>query len=241
MELHERTDFGTRIHLDLRSFFTILIFFFIFLSPSICLAVEKPSLLNNNGEGSLEDYKDRISQGADVNEEDEWSNTPLIYAALRGDYKLVQFLIDAGAKIHARNQLGQTPLLATCSGNFASEKNCRETARILIAAGSNINDQDANGATPLMLALQFWTANSQMLDVLLKANPNVALLDTKGRNALFFSAVHDVEISRQLIEKGADILVSDEEGGNVLMSAAEARNLPLIKLCIEKGIRTQYQ
>jgi ankyrin repeat protein len=50
-------------------------------------------------------------------------------AAHNGQTKLVRLLIDHGADINAKTDNGQTPLL------LAIEKNCDETAEILIKNG----------------------------------------------------------------------------------------------------------
>jgi ankyrin repeat protein len=59
---------------------------------------------------ALDAGKLAVEQGVDVNAADEYGNTALHYAAENNSDGLIQFLVDQGAQINAKNQKGQTPL-----------------------------------------------------------------------------------------------------------------------------------
>lgn len=70
----------------------------------------------------------------------------LIAAAERGDLAEVRALLDHGAHIEARDQLGRTALLAATHGNRIA------VARLLIAKGADVNAKDALKDTPFLYA-----------------------------------------------------------------------------------------
>ena len=63
-------------------------------------------------EGSLQDVERLLSGGADVNESNEYGETPLHLAARCGSLEVVKFLLENGASgdIAARDEDGRTPL-----------------------------------------------------------------------------------------------------------------------------------
>ncbi|MCM2270380.1 MAG: ankyrin repeat domain-containing protein [Thermoanaerobaculia bacterium] len=78
-----------------------------------------------------------IAAGADVNRLDDNRNPPLIHAAHYCGPRIATLLVDAGAKIDARNGSGITPLaLALIMGNF-------DAAEALVAKGARLGKDDA--------------------------------------------------------------------------------------------------
>ena len=51
-----------------------------------------------------------IKQGADVNEQNQWGETPLHWAAMIGPQIIIRDLLSNGADINARANNGETPL-----------------------------------------------------------------------------------------------------------------------------------
>src|SRR5947209_8004358 len=67
-------------------------------------------------------------------------------AMVEGDSQAVQSLLDAGAAMNSRDEIGETPLhRAACAGNL-------ESAQLLMERGAEVNAQDANGQSPLAAA-----------------------------------------------------------------------------------------
>jgi ankyrin repeat protein len=87
-----------------------------------------------------------ISLPQDINAKNQFGDTPLHSAALRGQKDLVESLIARGADINAKDSLGQTPLhIAAISGH-------KEVAEMLIAKGADINARNISSDTPLHVA-----------------------------------------------------------------------------------------
>lgn len=84
-------------------------------------------------DGSLDQVKNLIAQGRDVNLFDELSLTPLHHAVEAGHLEVAQYLLDHGADIDAHDEAmaGNTPL-----ANVAGECPPR-VARFLIEAGAD--------------------------------------------------------------------------------------------------------
>lgn len=82
----------------------------------------------------------------DVNDVGGNDTTPLMRASHKGDVDMVGLLIQAGARLNARNADGNNALWLACVGGSA------DAIDVLTKAGIEINNQNDNGATPLMYA-----------------------------------------------------------------------------------------
>ena len=87
-----------------------------------------------------------IKCGADVNAKNEYGETPLHTACVRGYFEVAQTLTTAGADVNATNCIGSTPLHeASGWGHFG-------IAQVLIAAGADLNAKDIYNWAPLHYA-----------------------------------------------------------------------------------------
>lgn len=100
-------------------------------------------------EGNLEQVRELIGQGADIDDRGRNGETPLIQAILEGHADVAELLIEQGADVMVRNERGLTPLHA------AAYSGSPEVARLLLDHGAELEDRaNVSGATPLMLAAE---------------------------------------------------------------------------------------
>lgn len=167
-----------------------------------------PNLGNSDGQtplmlaariGSLPVAELLVKAGAKVDARElQRGQTALMWAAGYRNAPVVELLIRHGADVEARaaandwgNQItsepraqyrptgGLTPLL------FAARDDCLDCARLLLAAGADIDRPTPDGVTPLMTALD--NMHYELADFLLDAGANPHLADWWGRTALFIA------------------------------------------------------
>ena len=158
------------------------------------------------------------AQGANVNARAARGQTALMWAVAQKHPEVVKVLIANGADIHARSD-SRTEVMAVPPhgyleynraiphGNdtalmFAARVDDLASAKLLVAAGANVNDEDAWGVSAVVLA-----AHSGFTDV-------VEFLLEKGANAnsdrAGFTALHEAVMRRDenlvkvLLDHGAD-------------------------------------
>ena len=110
-------------------------------TPLYCLANE----YKGSEGGSL--VRAIVGGGANVNAADGVKHcTPLHMAARRDNVEVARALLDCGARIEARDSLGETPLRRSV--------NCGKTevARLLLARGADMHSEGSKGLTPLLAA-----------------------------------------------------------------------------------------
>jgi ankyrin repeat protein len=103
--------------------------------------------------------------------------TPLTVAAWQGDSAVVATLLHNGASVND-DQTGVTAL------DIAVFKNDTNTAAVLIAEKANVNHLDKLGYTPLHWAANIDFGDTQMLELLLRANADAKLRSREGLTPL---------------------------------------------------------
>jgi len=127
--------------------------------------------------GEIDRANALIDAGADVNELDEYGETPLIRSILDGQPTVAMLLLDRGAAIDTRNRGGFTALHA------AAYAGSSEIAEALIARGANINDQaNKAGVSPLLIAAE--QGHIDVLRVLINHGANLELAEQNGYTPL---------------------------------------------------------
>ena len=108
------------------------------------------SLYEAAEEGKIEEVKQLLADGADVNSKtDSYLETPLHFAAENGQKEVAELLIDKGADVNANAKWERTPLHSTAK---TGQKSIIE---LLITAGANVNAKDFENKTPLDEAINY--------------------------------------------------------------------------------------
>ena len=174
----------------------------------------------------LAGMKARLEAGTDVNAHDSRDTTLLMHAAAVGSVDAVKLLLDGGANVNLKSQLGSTAL------TLAADQ--PEKARLLIAKGADVNAATKSGRTPLMIAAHC-DGCSAIVKLLLEKGANAKAKDGTQRTALLEAATsNDMESVRLLVDAGADVNPADGNGFVPLNWAAGNCNQEMIKLLLAR-------
>ena len=189
-----------------------------------------------------------VERGVDIgqvhNHYLQW--TALHSAATGNALKAARWLVDHGADVYARDNMGWTPLHravnigwaldvarflieqgadVNAKGNFGEAPlhvaNPTKSAALLIDRGADVNARDNNGRTPLH------TQSPEKLELLVEGGANVNAKDNAGKTPLHLAAEKEsLETVLLLVQQGADVNATDHEGRtplDVVGSQSEAR------------------
>ena len=171
-----------------------------------------------------------IENGLDVNQFDEYYNTPLMKAcSVNENTEIVDLLLRNGASVNAKNTKFATPLI------IASQiPNNLETVKLLLLANSDVNAKDSNGETALIKATK--TDSLEIAQLLIKNNADINLVDNNNNTALFYAIKNNSkEIVKELLTKGASISLKGDKGDSLAELAGE--NDEILKLLKEHGYK----
>ena len=175
-----------------------------------------------------------LSNGADPNAKDHsiFTHTPILVAADIGDMEILQMLLDAGAHIEAKNDIGLTALMiATLEGNA-------KMLSFLLSKRANINARSDSGATALMIAAR--DGNMEIVNILLKAGADVNLATDAGVTALM-GAADDSKIVKALLAAGAKTEAVDSHGWTAVCYAIQDKQSKKLASLISNGAKNNPQ
>jgi ankyrin repeat protein len=119
-----------------------------------------------------------IKAGAEIDAQDPYGVTPLLFAAISGSPETMRMLLKSGANVKAKDVDGRTALIET----LTTENDLPpETIEELIQAGSEVNVRIYGGLTPLMIAA---AGNSRILQAIIRAGADLNATDDQGATAL---------------------------------------------------------
>lgn len=147
-----------------------------------------------------------------------------------GGAAVVKQLLSAGASLHSLSRRGVELLhLQDLDVPLAQQ---------LLAAGVPVDGdhQSAHNGTPLLSACRngLWATAF----VLLEGGADVCRRTAQGMSVLHFSGL-PLWFADQLLQYGADINASDDDGITPLILACDQQNLPLVRCLVEAGASTQ--
>ena len=165
--------------------------------------------------GDIDIAKLLIENGADINTQKKFGNTPLHKAKDSfgcGYIKMSEFLIKNGADVNMQNHLGDTPL------HRAVESARVDLVKLLIENGADVNIKNNAGNTPLIIVMSSDYSPVETIKLLID---NGAFINTQNNNGdtplhLAVNKREYLQYIKLLIENGADPDIRNNEGKTFL-------------------------
>ncbi|NET90538.1 MAG: hypothetical protein F6K45_20995 [Kamptonema sp. SIO1D9] len=224
---------------------------------------EKPSsaLFIASYRGYQDIAKMLILHGANLNNVDDYGETPLHKASVKGHLDLVELLIANGAKIDAKAQDGCTPLYLSACGKHEA------VSRFLLNCGAAVEPDIAlmlgniqlikryldEGVDPNSKLTKGYAKGESWLNTVVRLE-NISLIElllnhgarvNEKTGTFRFSPLHIASIDNRgkvsqniceiLIAHGADINSKDKSGETPLHWAAKTGNQAIVELLINYG------
>jgi ankyrin repeat protein len=186
--------------------------------PNIALLSGETPLMVASRSGYPEVAELLLAKGANPNARGTRDQTALMWAVSQKHADVVKVLLARGADLHARSAVWTQMMAVPPHGflpynreiphggdtalMFAARAGDLASAKLLVAAGANVNDQDAWGVSALTLAAH--SGFKTLVEFLLEkgADPNAS---AAGFSALHAAIMHrDAEMVGALLARGAD-------------------------------------
>jgi ankyrin repeat protein len=153
----------------------------------------------------------------------------LINAANKGDFEVVEALLDNGADINARDEQNQTAL------HQAASRGQTPIVKLLLERGADVNAKNLFGQTPLLAPV--YSGSLDTVRALLAAGADVdARSVLSGQTPLLAVSSLQTKVVEALLKEGADVNAKGEAyHETALMLAAVTGNKATVRVLLEKG------
>ena len=170
--------------------------------------------------------KDLIAKGVDVNIQDIFGNTPLIYASSKGYFNLVKLLIEKGANPNICNKVNANALIESLiNGNL-------QTSKILIDKTDDLNVITKSQTTALMYACE--KGYIDIIKPLVEKGANINFKNSLDLSAFEFAVKSgNLELIKLLLDLGFILTQTDLD--ECLAFSCKKSVLNIIEFFIKKG------
>ncbi|KAL3076185.1 hypothetical protein niasHT_038811 [Heterodera trifolii] len=182
-----------------------------------------------------------IGKGAKVDRTNAKGISPLLSACIDGHLEIVKLLVEGGKadiEIEADSVIEWSPLMV------ASKKRKWDIVRYLIEKGVKVDQTNAKGISPLHLAcIDGHLEIVKLLVEVGKADIEKAEADSViGWSPLMVASnIQKWDIFRYLIEKGANIDHTDNNGLSIIHYLVDNNNFDECKILIDKGVNVNQK
>lgn len=158
----------------------------------------------------LKEVKELLKEGHDVNEANDYGNSPLMVAAFTGNFNLFQLLLEHKASLSGEVKKGYKKGMNLFQLSVHGAN--KDLVKFLLAKGFNPDDLNKiNKNSALHVAAR--DCDTKMVDYLIKKKAKIHLKNEEGQTPLHLAAKRRCfGTIVSLIESGADPLAKDKEG-----------------------------
>lgn len=121
-----------------------------------------------------------LGNGANKNARNNDGETPLYWAARKGNAAVAELLLARGADANSKDQNGEDPL------HMAALEGHKDVVAMLLASGADVNGKNRYGQEPLHLAAT--KSSTEVAELLLAKGADVNARDNDGETPLFVAA-----------------------------------------------------
>uniref|UniRef100_A0A3B5AAT3 Ankyrin repeat domain 2 n=1 Tax=Stegastes partitus TaxID=144197 RepID=A0A3B5AAT3_9TELE len=170
-------------------------FFYLYTRP-----VDAAEFMNAASQGKVNVIDVYLADGGNPNAQDE--RTALHRASLEGHTAVVQMLLEKGADINLKDQLGSRAIHCACRGGSLG------VVKALKSHGADLNVRDKLYSTPLHVATR--TGHTTIVEYLLSCGAKMNSRDREGDTALHDAVrLNRYKIVKLLIAAGADTKIKN--------------------------------
>ncbi|XP_065943727.1 ankyrin repeat domain-containing protein 29-like [Magallana gigas] len=172
-----------------------------------------------------------VENGADPNM-DKDGNTPLLYATLNRNLKMVSKLVNAGANPDCRNAQGQTAL------HIAAWNGYTDIVDLLLKTGMEHDTRTNDGNTPLSLAAH--GNHLEVINMLLPLGCNVNNVDKDDDTPLLYATFNsNLKMVCKLVNAGADPDCRNHHNTTPLWNAVYKNDQDTIRYLLVKNVELE--
>ena len=178
--------------------------------------------------GQADKVAELLKSGAPVDAKDGAGQTALLLAVAAGHTSAAKVLIDAGADINVQARNQDSPWLLAGAGGRA------EILRLMLPKGPNYTLRNRFGGNALIPACE--RAHVEAVAVLLTSKIDVDHVNNLGWTCLLEIVIlgdggpRHVEVTRQVLAKGANPNIADKDGVSPLTHARRKGQMEIAKL-----------
>lgn len=154
--------------------------------------------------GDLVSARTLIAEGANLDEVDFSSGSPLHIASVKGEFDIVELLLDSGADANSEEfSKSETPL------HWASLGGSAGIIKQLVLAGADIDARNDYQNTPLHIAVD--SSHAQAAQQLIELGASTTANNQAGNTAMHIAGINQLfDIVELLISKGAQLPPPDK-------------------------------
>jgi ankyrin repeat protein len=171
-----------------------------------------------------------IMNGVDVNSRNDICESPMHFAAAKGNLTIMKMLYERGSEINVYNHKRHSPLMVACASKHL---NC---VKYLISNGANINDQHIYRDNLLHECI---FNNSYDILLYLLNNRNMKLINSsnmENESSLMYAVKEEkIEFVKLLLKYGADTHTCNRNNETPLIYAVKKNNYELTELLLKYG------